>query len=1425
MTGTLGSKETRDLLEKIYRLEFDYIPPNRMKILKELDCNLCFNHELMIQKIIFIVERETNGNRAILIICETIEIVNEIYEKLKNNLKNISLIKIIGENSEKNISSSKISSKTVIVSTNISGRGTDIKLDNEVLNNGGLHVLITFIPKNIRVEEQNYGRAGRKGEPGTWQLVINYQEAIIKFNLNDFRKLLENEYIKYIELVQNENNLNDPLLKELSKYFSIEFFKDMRENFERNNMKNAIELILQVNKEDLLFNSYCNILRQKNELRKEDNEIYLNSIEQEWSIFLYNLITENRSWDQIKCDFDYFKNKIFQEYEEIDKDENRKILKSPGFCNIFVNKGLSIECDKRILLTIANEIKDTILEIFDLKFIFPNNDKKYDKYIKKIDLSIKLGYKNSFIPYYLKAICLILSKSDDSNDIIENFKDSLSIIDKEIERNLFIYNILGNLKVNAGLPFYQMLMLINIKTLVIKNNLIQYQNLKDLGITINKKDISEIFISEEKENHQNKMIDCMKVCVDSIKNDGLQNIFFLEEESFLLKFRGFFVSLIKLVIQAFTNPPLILKDYIKTLCDFPFDDVLKKIYIKFFKEKPDDSDIKNINQKEIFPKEDDFLSLLNDEEFFTYLKNRKKIEIQKELDLLDIFQKNDKDNNVENKTNNIIEKKLMMINFMKKINKLCSLSQKFNFSEEIEYEEKVNNENNFYNDSDKNRMNKREEEIKKYLDGEKTIALLGNCFLRVVSNDLLSNNFEEIFQRLEENIEILTKMAKLKIIEGISKKFQIEIDNQKKNVQIKREKVNENSKILHEKMKLYYENFNKLNQREKKFRDELQCDYKDGNTIEILNNLLEEVKKEKVGLEKDKDENITANKKLKEQEKEINDMNNKINNKINEFNNLCKYINIKGQNNKLKIYLENSNINYSEYEGIFKEVEKLSNCIIEEEIKRISKKQIFDENNKRVINKILKFEEELGKIANENNYLLDNCFNNSLSEDINIKDYSYDFDDMNKIIKYFLKNSKYNNDSYYISDIYSKKVFDKTKNALENKKIVFGNFLNNNNIWTSFCLIPRQSPYTFLYKSYKGEIPSIELRNFVKEITGNYYIEKINKFQNKNSNELSEVDAIENTKIMIQQIQKNKNEFINNFESFKQFFNGNLKEKENLKKIKHPEEYIKSFYKESNHKINSSKISLGIFKYFFLEENKSDNLDIKSLNKIYEILMNNNDISEKEKEILKQEYNDINAIYEKNKLREEENRLKEENKSNKENELKYNFINENIINEENIDNPENDDIKPTKEKSSLKENNLENQEEGSIEENNKNLLNSRKNENNNLENNNSNHQKGKEFIINNQPTEESILKNPYKSKNYLLSINKASENSSIQNNSINQNSNKIEINQDYQLSKEELKSEINLYNKNEVIENAVNENEGINKKKGCLERLCDCFKH
>ena len=118
---------------------------------------------------------------------------------------------------------------TVIISTNISGRGTDIKLGEEILKNGGLHVIITFIPNNCRVEEQNYGRAGRKGEPGTWQLVINYQEEMDKYyKLNN----LEENYLNYAKISKSLDSFNDSNVTNFMKNFSIDYLRNLREERE-----------------------------------------------------------------------------------------------------------------------------------------------------------------------------------------------------------------------------------------------------------------------------------------------------------------------------------------------------------------------------------------------------------------------------------------------------------------------------------------------------------------------------------------------------------------------------------------------------------------------------------------------------------------------------------------------------------------------------------------------------------------------------------------------------------------------------------------------------------------------------------------------------------------------------------------------------------------------------------------------------------------------------------------------------------------------------------------------------------------------------------------------------------------------------------------------------------------------------------------
>lgn len=54
-----------------------------------------------------------------------------------------------------------------MIATNISGRGTDYKTSKQLNINGGIHVMITFMPCNKRVEDQALGRTARQGKNGT----------------------------------------------------------------------------------------------------------------------------------------------------------------------------------------------------------------------------------------------------------------------------------------------------------------------------------------------------------------------------------------------------------------------------------------------------------------------------------------------------------------------------------------------------------------------------------------------------------------------------------------------------------------------------------------------------------------------------------------------------------------------------------------------------------------------------------------------------------------------------------------------------------------------------------------------------------------------------------------------------------------------------------------------------------------------------------------------------------------------------------------------------------------------------------------------------------------------------------------------------------------------------------------------------------
>ncbi|MEX0979072.1 MAG: preprotein translocase subunit SecA, partial [Pirellulales bacterium] len=68
----------------------------------------------------------------------------------------------------------------VTVSTNMAGRGTDIKLAEGVSDLGGLHVIVTEMHDAARIDRQLAGRCGRQGDPGTFRIFFSLEDELLE---------------------------------------------------------------------------------------------------------------------------------------------------------------------------------------------------------------------------------------------------------------------------------------------------------------------------------------------------------------------------------------------------------------------------------------------------------------------------------------------------------------------------------------------------------------------------------------------------------------------------------------------------------------------------------------------------------------------------------------------------------------------------------------------------------------------------------------------------------------------------------------------------------------------------------------------------------------------------------------------------------------------------------------------------------------------------------------------------------------------------------------------------------------------------------------------------------------------------------------------------------------------------------------------
>lgn len=178
VSGTLGSTSENELLAKIYNLDCAKIPTYKAKRFTELPAMQVEDKQWLDATILSILEQIVK-QKAVLVICATIKEVKiiktslELYNSLEPIIRKISLYT---DEEESSITKAPIMPGDIIIATNIAGRGTDINTSYELQQNGGLHVCVTFLPCNQRVEDQAFGRTARQGEEGTAQLIIKKSE-------------------------------------------------------------------------------------------------------------------------------------------------------------------------------------------------------------------------------------------------------------------------------------------------------------------------------------------------------------------------------------------------------------------------------------------------------------------------------------------------------------------------------------------------------------------------------------------------------------------------------------------------------------------------------------------------------------------------------------------------------------------------------------------------------------------------------------------------------------------------------------------------------------------------------------------------------------------------------------------------------------------------------------------------------------------------------------------------------------------------------------------------------------------------------------------------------------------------------------------------------------------------------------------------
>lgn len=205
LAGMTGTAETEaGEFWNIYKLDVVVIPTNKPVIRIDREDIVYKTKREKYNAVIDEIMKMYRQGRPVLVGTTSVEISELLSRMLKMKGLKHNVLNAKFHQREAEIVAEAGKKGTITIATNMAGRGTDIKLTDEVREAGGLAIIGTERHESRRVDRQLRGRSGRQGDPGTSQFFVSLEDDLMRlFGSERIAGIMDKLGLKDGEMIQH----------------------------------------------------------------------------------------------------------------------------------------------------------------------------------------------------------------------------------------------------------------------------------------------------------------------------------------------------------------------------------------------------------------------------------------------------------------------------------------------------------------------------------------------------------------------------------------------------------------------------------------------------------------------------------------------------------------------------------------------------------------------------------------------------------------------------------------------------------------------------------------------------------------------------------------------------------------------------------------------------------------------------------------------------------------------------------------------------------------------------------------------------------------------------------------------------------------------------------------------------------------------